>query len=132
MLNEDLIGDEKDIEIARLKSVIERFKRYDAERKQYYAAKMVRLGMLESLFSEQIDKYDKKDLECVIVKLREQIQALNRVLLVRKIEENRSPEELQEILDKDCYKRKCERLKTLVKSMQRQCDYLMYKNSLFL
>ena len=50
MLNEHLFDDKKDIEIARLKKVIEDFKEYDEKRKRYYAEKMRRLGELESLF----------------------------------------------------------------------------------
>ena len=52
MLNEHLFDDKKDIEIARLKKVIEDFKEYDEKRKRYYAEKMRRLGELESLLCE--------------------------------------------------------------------------------
>lgn len=51
MLNEDLINP-KDIEIAKLKLTIEKFKRYDAERKQYYSNALQRLGELESYVQE--------------------------------------------------------------------------------
>lgn len=52
MLNADLFQDKKDREIARLKLTIEQFKKYDQERKAYYAEKMNRLGQLESYISE--------------------------------------------------------------------------------
>ena len=40
MLNADLFQDKKDREIARLKLTIESFKKYDKDRKEYYAEKV--------------------------------------------------------------------------------------------
>lgn len=52
MRNEELFEDKKDIQIARLRLAIEKFKNYDEERKKYYEKHMRRLGEFESLFCE--------------------------------------------------------------------------------
>ena len=54
MLNEDLF-EEKDKEILKLKALIERFKKYDSNRKQYYADVLVELGQLRTYVSELED-----------------------------------------------------------------------------
>lgn len=71
MLNADLFQDKKDREIARLKLTIEHFKKYDEERKEYYAEKMNRLEQLESYISEL--ENDKDSPVSVIKKLEEKI-----------------------------------------------------------
>lgn len=83
MLNKDLINP-KDIEIARLKLVIESFKKYDTERKKYYASSLQRLGELESYVEEL-------EANSVIPKLKKKIDEqgknlayLNRVITVNK------------------------------------------------
>lgn len=52
MINEGLIDNP---EIARLKLQIEKFKKYDAERKKYYSDALIRLGQLEEFFKELDD-----------------------------------------------------------------------------
>lgn len=83
MLNEDLINP-KGIEIAKLKLAIENFKKYDAERKKYYANSLQRLGELESYVEEL-------ETNSVIPKLKKKIEAqgkqlayLNRVITANK------------------------------------------------
>ena len=71
MLNADLFQDKKDREIARLKLTIESFKKYDQERKEYYAEKMNRLGQFESYISEL--ENDENSPMSVIKKLEEKI-----------------------------------------------------------
>lgn len=71
MLNADLFQDKKDREIARLKLTIESFKKYDVERKEYYAEKMNRLGQLEPYISEL--ENDENSPMSVIKKLEEKI-----------------------------------------------------------
>lgn len=51
MLNEKLL-DPKDVEIFKLKNTIEKFKKYDADRKEYYKNLAIRVGELESLVQE--------------------------------------------------------------------------------
>lgn len=83
MLNKDLINP-KDIKIAKLKLAIENFKKYDAERKEYYASSLQRLGELESYVEEL-------ETNSVIPKLRKKIEEqgktlayLNRVITANK------------------------------------------------
>lgn len=83
MLNKDLINP-KDLEIAKLKLIIENFKKYDAERKEYYSNSLQRLGELESYVEEL-------EANSVIPKLKEKIEKqgkqlahLNRVITANK------------------------------------------------
>ena len=59
MLNEDFFVDEKDKKIARLKEVIEHFKKYDSDRKKYYAKSLIELGQLKEYIAE-LENKDKK------------------------------------------------------------------------
>ena len=52
MINEILFDNPKDAQIAKLKMEIEAFKKYDAERKEYYAKSLQRLGELEVWYDE--------------------------------------------------------------------------------
>ena len=49
MLNEDLLSllSPKDKEIAKLKRIIDKFKKYDKERKEYYRESLIELGELK-------------------------------------------------------------------------------------
>ena len=71
MLNSNLFQNKKDREIARLKMTIDKFKKYDKDRKEYYAKSMQRLGQLESYISEL--ENDKDSPVSVIKKLEEKI-----------------------------------------------------------
>ena len=77
MINEDLFDDPKDLEIVKLKLAIENFKKYDEERKKYYAKAMQRLGELEAFMEEIEDKDDNNvDLVAYAGKLQMRIKAL--------------------------------------------------------
>lgn len=80
MINKDLIGDRKDVEIARLKMMIEKFKKYDKDRTEFYAKKMQRLGELESYVVELEEKSETGKLEAKIKDLRSQLSTLNKVI----------------------------------------------------
>lgn len=82
MLNKELIGDDKDVEIARLKNTIEKFKEYDKERKAYYEEKMIRLGQLESYMQELESSPDSKKL----VDLQKENSRLKKIIEASKIE----------------------------------------------
>lgn len=84
MLNELLIGDEKDKEIARLNMIINKFKEYDKERKEYYSKKMKRLGQLES-YVDEIDSgtYITK-LKETIKRQQKELSRLNNIIFVYK------------------------------------------------
>lgn len=85
MINKDLIGDRKDVEIARLKMIIEKFKKYDKDRTEFYANKMKRLGELESYVIELEGKSETGKLEAKIKDLRNQLSTLNKVIQYNKM-----------------------------------------------
>lgn len=127
MLNEHLFDDKKDIEIARLKKVIEDFKEYDEKRKRYYAEKMRRLGELESLLCEINEAKDKADLRKVILNQKKAITDLSRIIGVRRIEENRSSEELEEIISSNQLRKNNKALKKRIKELQDTVKELVAK-----
>lgn len=127
MLNEHLFDDKKDIEIARLKKVIEDFKKYDEKRKRYYAEKMRRLGELESLLCEINEAEDEKDLRKVILNQKKAITDLSRIISVRRIEENRTSEELGEIISSNQLRKNNKALKKRIKELQATVKELIAK-----
>lgn len=110
MLNEKLFDDPKDAEIARLKMTIEKFKEYDKERKKYYADKMQRLGELESYVQEIDTETEIGKLKSQIIDLKRQLGALSLKVQVYRIEENRTPEELSDIISRDSLRQKNKQL----------------------
>lgn len=127
MLNEHLFDDKKDIEIARLKKVIEDFKEYDEKRKRYYAEKMRRLGELESLLCEINESKDKADLRKVILNQKKAITDLSRIISVRQIEESRTSEELGEIISSNQLRKNNKALKKRIKELQATVEELIAK-----
>lgn len=127
MLNEQLFDDKKDIEIARLKKVIEDFKEYDEKRKRYYAEKMRRLGELESLLCKINESKDKADLRKVILNQKKAITDLSRIISVRRIEESRTSEELGEIVSSYQLKKNNKELKKRIKELQATVEELIAK-----
>ena len=93
MLNEDLF-EEKDKEILKLKALIERFKKYDSNRKQYYADVLVELGQLRTYVSE-LEDTDKKAKKIKAQKLV--IKNLERTITENKIAKIIDPEKIKEI-----------------------------------
>ena len=93
MLNEDLF-EEKDKEILKLKALIERFKKYDSNRKQYYADALVELGQLRTYVSE-LEDTDKKAKKIKTQKLA--IRNLERIIAENKIAKIVDPEKIKEI-----------------------------------
>ena len=93
MLNEDLF-EEKDKEILKLKALIERFKKYDSNRKQYYADVLVELGQLRTYVSE-LEDTDKKAKKIKTQKLA--IKNLERTITENKIAKIVDPEKIKEI-----------------------------------
>ena len=110
MLNKKLFDDPKDAEIARLKMTIEKFKEYDKERKKYYADKMQRLGELESYVQEIDTEKEIGKLKSQIIDLKRQLGALSLKVQVYRIEENRTPEELSDIISRDSLRQKNKQL----------------------
>lgn len=98
MINKKLFDDPKDAKIARLKMTIEKFKEYDRERKKYYADNMQRLGELESYVQELDMETEIGKLKQTISTLQGQIRKLSKVIEARHIEDNRTEEELSEVI----------------------------------
>ena len=116
MLNKELLGSQKDVEIARLKMTIEKFKEYDRKRTAYYADKMQRLGELEAYIAELEDGKAESAMQAdEIRKLRKHIQAHG-------IETNRTEEDLTEIISKD-------ELKMQVRKWRREAKRLKKENT---
>lgn len=84
MLNEILMGDEKDKEIARLNMIINKFKEYDKERKEYYSKKMKRLGQLESYVDEIDSGTHITKLKETIKRQQKELSRLNNIISVYK------------------------------------------------
>ena len=79
MLNEDLF-DPKDLEIAKLKYAIKKFKEYDKERKEYYANLEQEVGALKAYIEELEENKDYEKLRTKIKNQREAIVNLQRKL----------------------------------------------------
>ena len=120
MLNKKLFDDPKDAEIARLKMTIEKFKEYDKERKKYYADKMQRLGELESYVQEIDTETEVGKLKSQIIDLKRQLGALSLKVQVYRIEENRTPEELSDIISRDCLRQKNKQLTDEVVKLRKE------------
>ena len=120
MLNEKLFDDPKDAEIARLKMCIEKFKEYDKERKEYYAKKMRRLGELESYVQEIDTETEIGKLKSQIIDLKRQLGALSLKVQVYRIEENRTPEELSDIISRDSLRQKNKQLTDEVVKLRKE------------
>lgn len=120
MLNKKLFEDPKDAEIARLKMTIEKFKEYDKERKAYYADKMQRLGELESYVQEIDTETEIGKLKSQIIDLKKQLGALSLKMQVHRIEEKRTPEELSDIISRDCLRQKNKQLNAEVVKLRKE------------
>lgn len=120
MLNKKLFDDPKDAEIARLKMTIEKFKEYDKERKKYYADKMQRLGELESYVQEIDTETEVGKLKSKIIDLKRQLGALSLKVQVYRIEENRTPEELSDIISRDSLRQKNKQLTDEVVKLRKE------------
>lgn len=120
MINKKLFDDPKDAEIARLKMTIEKFKEYDKERKEYYAKKMQRLGELESYVQEIDTETEIGKLKSQIIDLKKQLGALSLKMQVYRIEEKRTPEELSDIISRDCLRQKNKQLNAEVVKLRKE------------
>ena len=120
MLNEGLFEDKKDVEIARLKMCIEKFKEYDKKRKEYYAGKMQRLGELESYVQEIDTETEIGKLKSQIIDLKKQLGVLSLKLQVYRIEEKRTPEELSDIISRDSLRQKNKQLNAEVVKLRKE------------
>lgn len=122
MLNKELLGSQKDVEIARLKMTIEKFKEYDRKRTEYYAGKMQRLGELEAFIAELEDGNAESSMRAKIVRQADELRKLRKHIQAHGIETNRAEEELTEIISRD-------NLKTQVRKWRREAKRLKKENT---
>lgn len=87
MLNEDFF-DSKDKTIILLKRKIEDFKKYDAERKQYYTNSLQELGALKSYIEELEDVISRESsvIYGKYMKLKQEVKHLNKVIHTKDIQ----------------------------------------------
>lgn len=136
MLNEDLFLDQKDREIARLKAIIEQFKRYDKERKEYYSSKLIRLGQLESYVQEinnSIENKDEKDktilrLNQIIHNQRTELKSLQKIMSRKNIDIEQEKENL-ETIDLVKLKKELKTLKDENIKLKKEIGNLVYRLS---
>lgn len=136
MLNEDLFLDQKDREIARLKAIIEQFKRYDKERKEYYSSKLIRLGQLESYVQEinnSIEDKNEKDktilrLNQIIHNQRTELRSLQEIMSRKNINIEQEKENL-ETIDLIKLKKELKTLKDENIKLKKEIGNLVYRLS---
>ena len=133
MINEILFDNPKDPQIAKLKMEIEAFKKYDAERKEYYAKSLQRLGELEALYDEINDikvttnTRDIGELKAIIQKQKLQIAELSLKIQVRNIEDKRGIDELKEAVSCDNLRKHNKSLQSRVESQAKVISKLVYE-----
>jgi DNA-binding protein H-NS len=126
MLNEALI-DSKDREIIKLKIIIDKFKKYDKERKEYYSNSLRRLGELESMFSEIGDDIDKSTLTNKILNQREALAKLNSIVKRSRLLEKYDESEIMNFGSIGELKERINKLESLVKSLRKSNKDLINK-----
>ena len=131
MLNEGLFEDKKDAQIAKLKMEIEAFKKYDAERKEYYAKSLQRLGELEAWYDEindfRLKKDTKEELKKLVKQQKMQIAELSLKIQVRNIEDKRGIDELKEVVTCDNLRKHNKSLQSRVESQAKVISKLVYE-----
>lgn len=125
MLNQELFEDKKDAEIARLKMAIENFKKYDNERKEYYAKSIRRLGELES-FVQEIE-YEQPD-KAKILRYKERLSYLEQIIRAKNIQENISLEEAHDLINNKMYKEKYKELQIRISELAKNVSRLASEN----
>ena len=127
MLNEELFFDKKDLEIAKLKQSIDRFKKYDKNRNQNHKKEIselkIEIGKLKSYVEElEFDK-DLEKLKTKIKNQREVILSLERKIHCSKLEESKLLE--LEMLTKDSLSNQIKSLKTKLEKQTKNNSELL-------
>lgn len=127
MLNEELFFDKKDLEIAKLKQSIDRFKKYDKNRNQSYKKEIkelkIEIGKLKSYVEELESDKDLEKLKTKIKNQREVILSLERKIHCSKLEESRLLE--LEMLTKDSLSNQIKSLKTRLEKQRENNSELL-------
>jgi chromosome segregation ATPase len=127
MLNEELFFDKKDLEIAKLKQSIARFKKLDKNRNQNHKKEIselkIEIGKLKSYIEELESDKDLEKLKIRIKNQREVILSLERKLHCSKLEESRLLE--LEMLTKDSLSNQIKSLKTRLENLRKNNSELL-------
>lgn len=127
MLNEELFFDKKDLEIAKLKQSIDRFKKYDKNRNQNHKKEIkelkIEIGKLKSYVEELESDKDLEKLKTRIKNQREVILSLERKIHCSKLEESRLLE--LEMLTKDSLSNQIKSLKTRLENLRKNNSELL-------
>lgn len=127
MLNEELFFDKKDLEIAKLKQSIARFKKLDKNRNQNHKKEIselkVEIGKLKSYIEELESDKDLEKLKTRIKNQREVILSLERKIHCSKLEESRLLE--LEMLTKDSLSNQIKSLKTRLENLRKNNSELL-------
>jgi chromosome segregation ATPase len=127
MLNEELFFDKKDLEIAKLKQSIARFKKLDKNRNQNHKKEIselkIEIGKLKSYIEELESDKDLEKLKTRIKNQREVILSLERKLHCSKLEESRLLE--LEMLTKDSLSNQIKSLKTRLENLRKNNSELL-------
>lgn len=127
MLNEELFFDKKDLEIAKLKQSIDRFKKYDKNRNKNHKKEIselkIEIGKLKSYIEELESDKDLEKLKTRIKNQKEVILSLERKLHCSKLEENRLLE--LEMLTKDSLSNQIKSLKTRLEKQRKNNSELL-------
>jgi hypothetical protein len=127
MLNEELFFDKKDLEIAKLKQSIARFKKLDKNRNQNHKKEIselkIEIGKLKSYIEELESDKDLEKLKTRIKNQKEVILSLERKLHCSKLEESRLLE--LEMLTKDSLSNQIKSLKTRLEKQRENNSELL-------
>jgi hypothetical protein len=127
MLNEELFFDKKDLEIAKLKQSIDRFKKYDKNRNKNHKKEIselkIEIGKLKSYIEELESDKDLEKLKTRIKNQKEVILSLERKLHCSKLEESRLLE--LEMLTKDSLSNQIKSLKTRLEKQRKNNSELL-------
>lgn len=126
-MNKSLFKDACDYEIAKLKFAIERFKKYDEERKSFYKDKLQRLGELESYIIELESGLMVNELKSKIENQKKEIQSLNKIIKAHNIECSKSEEDIDNIIRIDSMKRQNKELRKQIKSLKTSLNNVILK-----
>lgn len=127
MLNEELFFDKKDLEIAKLKQSIDRFKKYDKNRNKNYKKEIselkIEIGKLKSYIEELESDKDLEKLKTKIKNQKEVILSLERKIHCSKLEESRLLE--LEMLTKDSLSNQIKSLKIRLENLRKNNSELL-------
>ena len=127
MLNEELFFDKKDLEIAKLKQSIDRFKKYDKNRNQNHKKEVselkIEIGKLKSYIEELESNKNLEKLRTKIKNQKEVILSLERKIHCSKLEESRLLE--LEMLTKESLSNQIKSLKTRLEKQTKNNSELL-------